>query len=248
MEKQFSKIKLASITFGVLVICFAFVNLASAWTAPTATPPGNNAPAPLNVGNVGQIKYGAGLVLNALDNGAHMTNGLLIPYGRVGIGTMSPDYMLEIEGTSARAFLTNISTAQYSSALIGFKNFETSDASNFQWIFQKNTAGGATGNSTLMGRMTSNGNARDVIQFESNGNTSFNNWKQTAATYGNVIIANGYVGIGTTSPTQKLEIVGGNTKTTGGLIIQACTPSGTGDGRCPSSPALGQMWLDTTIQ
>lgn len=50
----------------------------------------------------------------------------------------------------------------------------------------------------------------------------------------------GSVGIGTTSPTQKLEIVGGPTKTTGGLIIETRTSD-------PVSPETGRMWLRTDL-
>ena len=48
------------------------------------------------------------------------------------------------------------------------------------------------------------------------------------------------VGIGTISPSQKLEIVGGITKTTGGLIIETRTFD-------PVSPATGQIWLRTDL-
>jgi len=56
--------------------------------------------------------------------------------------------------------------------------------------------------------------------------------------------ADGNVGIGTTDPgTNKLEIVGGTTKTTGGLIIE------TRDGTDPSGGELvdGRMWLRTDV-
>ena len=41
--------RIASFT-GIAVGAFAFVAVASTWTAPSATPPGNNVPAPINVG------------------------------------------------------------------------------------------------------------------------------------------------------------------------------------------------------
>ncbi len=53
----------------------------------------------------------------------------------------------------------------------------------------------------------------------------------------------GNVGIGTTDPgTNRLEVVGGPIKATGGLIIPTCTIAA---GDCPASPVNGQIWLCT---
>jgi len=63
----------------VLISFFAVISIVFAWQEPTATPPGNNVSAPINVGNVTQTKSGG---LNIL--------------GRVGIGTNSPSAKLNI--------------------------------------------------------------------------------------------------------------------------------------------------------
>jgi len=54
------------------------------------------------------------------------------------------------------------------------------------------------------------------------------------------ILSTGSVGIGTTSPSAKLEVVGGAIKATGGLIIETRTSD-------PSAPTDGQLWLRTDL-
>jgi len=61
--------------------------------------------------------------------------------------------------------------------------------------------------------------------------------------YSNAII-NGNVGIGTSAPLTKLEIKGGKTKTTGGLIIQLVGSQAEENAMFKDT---GQMWLRTDI-
>jgi len=70
------------------------LSYAFAWTAPTASPPGGNVSAPVNVGDNTQYKLG-NLVLN--DAGGFV-NGLIVRAGNVGIGTVSPTEKLEVAG------------------------------------------------------------------------------------------------------------------------------------------------------
>ena len=66
------------------------ISYVSAWTAPTATPPGGNVAAPLNTGDNVQYKTGT-LVLN--DNSTNpFINGLIVRYGNVGIETTNPTH------------------------------------------------------------------------------------------------------------------------------------------------------------
>ncbi len=68
-----------------LLLTFGLSYAYASWSEPTATPPGGNADAPINVGSAAQKKIG-GLLLNT--GGA--INGLIVQYGNVGIGTVSP--------------------------------------------------------------------------------------------------------------------------------------------------------------
>ncbi|MBX4209466.1 tail fiber domain-containing protein [Candidatus Parcubacteria bacterium] len=84
------KAYIASIAVSLL---FATPAWAQTWTGPSQAAPGGNTPTPVNVGSTAQSKIG-GLLLNT--GGA--TNGLIVQYGNVGIGAVSPGYKLEISG------------------------------------------------------------------------------------------------------------------------------------------------------
>lgn len=78
----------------IILATFVATGIILAWTEPSQAPPGGNVPAPLNTGNIAQEKV-AGLLLNT---GA-FSNGLIVAYGNVGIGTTSPGYKLDVNGT-----------------------------------------------------------------------------------------------------------------------------------------------------
>ena len=82
--------------FATLFILFAALLAASAlsaWTGPTATAPGGNVPAPINVGTTNQVKD-AGLSLNAL-----AIFGSQYIQDKLGVGVTSPVVSFETPGT-----------------------------------------------------------------------------------------------------------------------------------------------------
>ena len=78
----------------------------AAFTAPTTAPPGADAYAPLHTGSDAQSKVG-GLLLNT--GGA--TNGLIVQFGNVGIGTTNPTAKLDIAGNISYLAVPNVSEA-----------------------------------------------------------------------------------------------------------------------------------------
>ncbi len=93
-----AKIKSLFLTgFPVALTALLFVVVfAWAWVEPTQAPPNGNVPAPINVGPTGQAKRG-NLMLNTDGSWEY---GLLIPYGKVGIGTTTPAAKLDVAGNA----------------------------------------------------------------------------------------------------------------------------------------------------
>ena len=99
MKKEVSP-KIISLTFGVLVVCFAIVAYVSAqWAEPTCDPTVDphacNVDLPLNVSSNVQSKLGP-LILNTSITPADV--GLSVPQGKVGIGTLTPFRGFTISG------------------------------------------------------------------------------------------------------------------------------------------------------
>ena len=98
---QKAKNSLPYILAATIISTFLVVAVLYAWTEPGVTPPGDNVPAPLNVGTAWQIKQG-GIALNA---GGHQAAGLIVEQGNVGIGDTTPGVKLDVAGNvRANAF------------------------------------------------------------------------------------------------------------------------------------------------
>lgn len=80
------------VTVGLLVAATLVVYAQSSWSGPTAAPPGNNTPAPLNVSAADQLKDGGlGVGRLAVFGNAYVS-------GNVGVGVTAPTQALDVGG------------------------------------------------------------------------------------------------------------------------------------------------------
>jgi len=94
-----SLLKQISFILSVVIMSLGAGYLAIAWTEPGQAPPAGNVSDPLNVSLTAQSKEGA-LVL-ATNSG--VTTGLIVQYGKVGIGTTNPQANLHSQATTIPA-------------------------------------------------------------------------------------------------------------------------------------------------
>ncbi len=229
-----------------IIVTFG-TNTVLAWTGPTALPPGANAAAPINVGSSLQYKAG-GLSLGtnitpltgydlfvpsnlSFFKGIVVDAGGIYSSGRIGISTSDPQGKLDIyndTNTAASLPLLSIRSDFHTAGNYGMIRFgDYTQTSRFQKgaIIYESTGNSAKGKFHI---------ALDDSDTESS--VSISDTKLT-------VLSDGKVGIGTTAPISKLEVVGGSIKATGGLIIQTCNVNS-----CPGDsgqPSLvdGQIWL-----
>jgi len=214
MKIIISSSKLISLLFSISVLCFAIVSLSYAavggWQAPTSPPPSINAPLPLTESGTAQGKIGM-LILNC-GNGTDCVNsstfaasGLLVPYGNVGIGTMSPGSRLEVkngnisvirnDGTAAQSSIKNTNTSSGTQdAKSGIITLDSGGDPYTFWAIKNNTDSAYT--TTWNAGIDNSDSDKFEILYGS---------MPTASPFFTITTA-GNVGIGTTGPTSKFEI------------------------------------------
>ena len=153
-------------SFLTIAIGLALVaGISYAWTGPTANPPLNNAPAPVNVSATGQYKTGAlgiGGLFRAYSNA--------IVDGNVGIGTDAPKNRLHVKGSNWPAMFVDSTDAK--GGFIGYgNNSKTGWATGMEpdgtWRLESYTGNGDWREAWSNGWVTTGTN---VITANKNGN------------------------------------------------------------------------------
>lgn len=147
-------------------------------------------------------------------------------------------------GTNSMAIGSATTASQYSAFAGGEDSTASGDRS---FAFGANaTASGAwsfsVGQNTIASGMHSYA-LGEGIEARGNGSVgvALSNQSGTIITNNNTMaVMGGNVGIGTVSPSTRLEVSGGAIKATGGLIIETRTDD-------PATPANGQMWVRTDL-
>jgi hypothetical protein len=161
----------------------------------------------ISSGSGGPSGFGGDLYIQTKsDNSALADRVVINRLGHVGIGTSSPEARLEVQAPSA--------SRQYISSVLDFSNIHLDGA----------TASGATSALTF----TSGGGGGAAVAFSRGGSvdTEISFWTNSAvamnaATERMRIDSSGRVGIGTTSPTSTLHVVGNQFVTGGNYFTDA---------------------------
>jgi hypothetical protein len=166
--------------FVVISATFLVMMAVHAWQEPGSPPPGGNVNPPLHQGNTVQTKTGG---LNVM--------------GNVGIGTATPTNILSFGNTADRTFW--------------IENSASGTVGRVLTVAAGGTVAGGTdisGGNLILQSGLGTGTGASTISFQTGTTLATGTTLQTTSTK-MTILGNGNVGIGTTSPAERLSI-GGN--------------------------------------
>jgi hypothetical protein len=246
MNKKISS-KTISLIFGISVLLFCCAFLVFAWTEPSVSPPGGNVPAPINTGSSSQTKTGdlviPNLYLNATGNEGNIYRiNQLIGYNDI-----------FIKGNSLETAPVYIAGSQVS--------FYTGGAERIRI-----TSGGNVGIGTTNpdNKLEVNGSieiqvddADNKLRFHDPGQYWYSvgidrsdSGKFKINRGGNIgdnndftLTTGGNVGIGTTNPTQKLDVVGYVKGRSGLCIGDVCKSSWSEVSAIPDDLYIKRLYL-----
>jgi hypothetical protein len=164
----------------------------------------------------------------------------------VGIGTNTPTYPLDIQrATDALMNISSSADAINTMAGLRLSMFKTYTNTQYYLYSEKNDniANSGTSDFVLRKDFSTTGGYLKFLRYDGNTNdVILNDSKTTAANFGNVIIANGNVGIGINPPATSLHI----NNSSGNAILSLDAPSANGKGISFKNGGIEQWSIATS--